>query len=295
MAADLPEHNMITKYDFFRRKYGEELLIDLVGLQDLERYIKVSPVQRLAYYDITFIVDGQGSFFVDSQLYPLSPGSAFFSSPGQIREWGVNIIPKGYALIFEEEFLCTFFNDAGFVKNLPYFGTSGLPHALLLDSDEFSRILGLLQNIRSEILEFKKNDKHILRALLYQVLVLLNRKFHSTYPSSMENRVSKYVSDFIQFVDTNHYKHRSVEYYAQQLHITSGHLNSLVKNYFGISAKKYILNRNIGEAKRMLQYTSLGVDEIAYSLNYENPTYFIRIFKEHTNFTPHQFRRQINP
>jgi AraC-like DNA-binding protein len=286
---------MITQYDFFKTKYGEELLIDLIRLEDLEKYIRFSPVQRLTYYDVTIISDGDGTFHIDSCKQKIEQGSVFFSSPGQIRQWNTVKIPKGYALIFEEEFLCTFFNDAQFVQDLPYFNSFSCPPVLQLGSSDYHQLIDLLLSIKNEILSFKNTDKHILRALLYQVLIWLSRKFMLIYPSSGKKQINRYVNRFIQFVDTNHHQHRSVDHYARQLHITSGHLNTLIKDYFGINAKRYILNRNILEAKRMLQYTNLSIDEIASQLNYENTTYFIRTFREHTNMTPLHFRKQINP
>ncbi|MBT1697314.1 AraC family transcriptional regulator [Fulvivirgaceae bacterium PWU4] len=286
---------MITQYDFFKTKYGEELLIDLIRLEDLEKYIRSSPVQRLTYYDITIIAEGQGTFIIDNCERPIVAGSVFFSAPHQIREWRIDNIPKGYALIFEEEFLCTFFNDARFVKHLSCFHSDAPAHVLMLTPADLRTISNLLEDIKNEISVFKSTDTHVLRALLYQVLALLNRKFMSAYPSSGEKRMNRHVSSFVQLVSAHHHLHRSVEYYAGQLHITAGHLNSLVKDQLGVSAKKYILNQNILEAKRMLRYTDRSIDEIASALNYENTTYFIRTFSTHTHATPLQFRRQSNP
>jgi AraC family transcriptional regulator, transcriptional activator of pobA len=112
---------MITRYDFFKTKYGEELLIDLLYLEDLERHITLSPVQRLNYYDITIIASGEGTFSIDNYEQSLKCGSVFFTSPGQIRKWRTSKIPNGYVLIFQEEFLCTFFSDTQFIQNLSYF------------------------------------------------------------------------------------------------------------------------------------------------------------------------------
>jgi AraC family transcriptional regulator, transcriptional activator of pobA len=286
---------MITQYDFFRTKYGDELLIDLIRLEDLEKYIRLSPVQRLTYYDITVITEGNGTFTIDGYEQDLRHGSVFFSAPGQIRKWNAHKTPQGYVLIFEEEFLLTFFNDTHFVQNLSCFNSYEKPHALHLELDDYDQFMALLQEIKSEILSFRNNDKHILRALLYQALILLNRKFVATYPTSQKKQINNYVYQFIQLVETNHHQYRTVDHYAQQLHITGGHLNSLVKDYFGVSAKKYILNKNILEAKRLLQFTNMTIDQIAYHLHYENTTYFIRTFREHTKMTPSRFRKQTNP
>lgn len=292
MALD---KKMITQYDFFRTKYGEELLIDLIRLEALEKYIKQSPVQRLTYYDITIIADGKGTFSIDGYEHVIRRGSIFFSSPGQIRKWNADVLPTGYVLIFESEFLGTFFSDTQFVQNLSYFNSYDNPPGLCLDLSDYNRLIKLLKNVKNEISAFKKNDKHMLRALLYQILVFLNRKYISTYTSSGKKQLNRYVDSFIQLVNTSHHQYRSVNYYAQRLHITTGHLNSLVKYYLGISTKKYILNRNILEAKKMLQYTTLGIDEIASYLNYQSTTYFIRVFRQHTNITPLHFRTLANP
>jgi AraC-like DNA-binding protein len=285
----------ITQYDFFRTKYGDELLIDLVRLEDLEKYIRRSPVQRLSYYDITIIAGGSGTFNIDGHEKRLRRGNVFFSAPGQIRKWSADKTPEGYVLIFEEEFLQTFLNDTQFVYNLPCFSSYNNPPIVQLAPEEYDRLTDLFQDIKNEISSFMKNDKHLLRALLYQSLVLLNRKFVATYPTSQKKPVNYYVNQFIPLVKANVHQFRNVDYYAQQLCITSGHLNVLVKDYFGITAKKYILNMNILEAKRLLQYTNLTIQQIAYRLNYENTAYFIRVFREHTDITPSRFRKQTKP
>lgn len=286
---------MIAQYDFFRTKYGQELLIDLIRLEDLEKYIKVSPVQRLSYYDITVITGGYGTLVIDHYEQPLEQGIVFFSSPGQVRKWNTDDTPKGYVLIFEDEFLYTFFNDTQFVQHLSFFHTYENPPVLQLTPDDYHKLVILFQDVKNEIASFKQNDKHILRALLYQILIFLNRKFISTHPSAEKKPMNRYIKQFVRLVDIGYRRYRTVEHYAQQLAITGGHLNSLVKDYFGVSAKKYILGRNLLEAKRMLQYTDMSIDEIADCLNYENTTYFVRVFKEHAGVTPLHFRKQKNP
>lgn len=286
---------MITQYDFFRTKYSEELLIDLIHLEDLDKYIKLSPVQRLSYYDITVITSGNGTFTIDNHEQELKQGKVFFSAPGQIRKWNIIDTPKGYVLIFENEFLCTFFNDTQFIKRLSYFNLYDNPPVLELISADFLKLTDLFKDIKAEILSFKRNDKHMLRALLYQILIFLHRKFIVVYPAPDHSTMNRYVDHFAQLVETYGFQHRNVDYYAQQLCITSGHLNSLIKAHCGISAKRYILNKTILEAKRLLLYTEMTIDQIADHLHYENSNYFAKIFREHTDITPLNFRKQVNP
>jgi AraC-like DNA-binding protein len=276
---------MIAQYDFYRTKYGNELLIDLIRLENLEKYIEATPIHRLSYYDITVIAEGDGTFSIDGSDHPIVPGTVLFTSPGQVRHWNTSATPKGYVVIFENEFLAAFFSDTGFVEGLSIFNCPG---SIRLSSGDFKYLVNVLEAIEREI---GTSDRHMLRALLYQVLVFLNRKLSS----GSKRPMNRYIQDFINLVSERHYQQRSVTYYADQLHITVGHLNSLVKLHLGVSAKQYILNRNILEAKRLLQYTTLDIDQVAATLNYETTSYFVRVFRLHTNITPLNFRKLSNP
>lgn len=97
-------HN-IPQYDFYKHKYGDELLIDVVPLNTIKKYLKEQPVHILTYYDITLITSGEGEFLIDHQANRVKPQEIIFTRPGEIRKWDDKTIQDGFALIFEEEFL----------------------------------------------------------------------------------------------------------------------------------------------------------------------------------------------
>ena len=67
-------------------------------------------------------------------------------------------------------------------------------------------------------------------------------------------------------------------------------LNNITKTTLGKTASDVINDHIILEAKRFLLATSEQVNQIAYHLGYEDPSYFIRFFKKHTGYTPEAFR-----
>ena len=99
----------IRPYKFYKNKYGSELLIDIVELKNIKKYLCANTVHTLTYYDITFITEGKGDFNIDNRHYEVAPHDIIFSRPGEIRTWDTEHIINGYALIFEEEFLSSFF------------------------------------------------------------------------------------------------------------------------------------------------------------------------------------------
>ena len=285
----------VKKYDFFKTKYGNELLIDLIRLESLEKYITEGCPHYLTYYDITVLTGGKGVFCIDQYKYPIQQETVLFSSPGQIRYWDIELLPTGYVLIFEEEFLSCFLNDSQFISDLKYFNNYSCQPKLTLLADDAGYLIKLMENIEKEIETFGSNDQHLLKALLCQALVWLNRKYSAVNPSNGSEDFNRYIRQYIKLVNRKFCIHHSVSYYAEALNITSGHLNDLCKSHLGISAKQYIQNRIIIEAKRLLLYSDLQVVEIASRLNFEDPSYFVRKFRQVTGSTPLSFRESKNP
>lgn len=56
---------------------------------------------------------------------------------------------------------------------------------------------------------------------------------------------------------------------------------------------EYVHEVRIDEARRILESSSLGVDEVGYSVGYEDPTFFRRLFKRKTGLTPAAYRRKF--
>jgi AraC-like DNA-binding protein len=283
----------MKNYDFYKTKYGRELLIDLIPLEQLQGYLDHEPTHTLSYYDITLITEGSGSFTLDGSAAPIGKGMLFFSAPGQIRQWNFDRIPRGLVLIFEETFLCDYFNDARFVENLSYFCSLSNPPSMLLTDAEYRELAPLLETIYREIAECETKDRHILRALLYHATMLLNRMYLQRYPVADRKPEGRYIHEFRTSVEKEFRQCRSVAYYADLLHITPGHLNNIVRQEMGITAKQFIIDRTMREAKRMFGYTGLSVNEVALALNFENPSYLTRLFEKHVGVTPLQFRARI--
>ncbi len=84
-------------------------------------------------------------------------------------------------------------------------------------------------------------------------------------------------------------KIKKVKEYAEMMHVSERGLNDLVKKHSGKSASEVILECVIMEAKRLLR-TGISVKETAYSLNYDDPGHFSKLFKSKTGQSPSDFQ-----
>mgnify|MGYP000417988455 CR=1 FL=1 len=290
--------NLIPRYTFYKNKYGSELLIDVVELKYVKKFLSQSSVHTLTYYDITFVTEGEGKFSIDNQTNEATSRDVFFSKPGEIRNWDTRHIVNGYALIFEDEFLSSLFKDSLFVQHLSFFQSGKTSSKLQLPDELYMRILQILHNIKTEIDSYRQNDVYVLRALLYEVLMLLDRaylKMTSIEEGRSREVSNNHVSKFMNLVATHAKEQHSVQYYADKLCITPNYLNEMITSTMGFSAKQYIQGKVMEEAKRLLVYTDFPIADIAFELCFSTVSYFIRSFRQHTGETPLFYRKAHKP
>ena len=69
-------------------------------------------------------------------------------------------------------------------------------------------------------------------------------------------------------------------------------MSALIKEVSGRSAAQWIDDYVILEAKSLLKYSDLSIQEIAYRLNFSTQSFFGKYFKQHTGISPGQYKAQ---
>src|SRR5690606_32228130 len=81
-------------------------------------------------------------------------------------------------------------------------------------------------------------------------------------------------------LEQNFPKLLKVSDYAALLQVSRSHLNEELRQHTGRTASDHIHDRLLLEAKRLLVYSSFTVSEIAYQLQFQDPSYFGRFFRQ---------------
>ncbi len=302
--------NEIPVFNFFKHKYGEELLVDVNSIQYIKRGIVKHPIHRYSFYGIAFITRGNERLGINDRTINAKPGDIVVALPGDVWRWEQDTQLDGHVLIFEEIFLQSFFNDKRFLHKFAYLQRNRQSAFYECDNFLFDRMCNTLQQMTVEIhgtadsqrhTSLDDIDQHILRAMLYEVLTLLKRATPVTCQTdagkllpekAQDTALERFIEPFVAMVDTHYATHRDISFYADQLFITPNYLNKLTKQLLGTNAKAYINNKVVSEIKNLLDYTSLTVTEIATQLNFQSSNYLIRYFRLHTGLTPLQYRQR---
>jgi len=283
----------IHQYNFYRKKYGIDLPVDVVAIKDFRKFIKKNPTHRLSYFDLTFILEGNEELVINGSKITVGRGDIICSIPGYVWSWQEDTKLEGYALVFEEDFLLSFFRDRYFLRNLSYLQVHSHSPLLSAKEDQFDILLQHLSSLQTEILKRADGKTDILRALLYLILSLLKncelKKIEDLEPKQV-SIVNRHIESFKSLVDANFMTKRDLSFYADRLFITTNYLNKIAKEVLGSTAKTYILNKTIQESKNLLNYTSLSIAEISDRFNIDSPSYFVRMFRKNSGMTPKEFR-----
>ena len=104
------------------------------------------------------------------------------------------------------------------------------------------------------------------------------------------SRIKWITFQFKELLSENFKTYKSPIQYAEMLNYSLPHLNKLMKKATGFPVSYWIHQRVMLEAKRLLYYTDMDVKEIAFSLGYEDHTYFSRLFSHVVGQSPRAFR-----
>lgn len=289
-AAGWDQEVMIRSFDFLRDKYGTELLVDIGWVHELESFILTDEPHRLEFYDILLLTAGEGAFQLDDRVYRVAPATVLFTSPGQARRWVGARGVDGLCLFFPGEFLEEFFNDPLFLQRLQFFHRHRAGLSLELEEGQARWLGERLERMRGELAALRGDSAHLLRAILYEVLITLNRWYAAAHSSAADTETSPVVFRFLQLIEQHHRTDHRVAAYSRWLGITSGHLNELSKQYLGQSASAVIRSRLVVEAKRLLLYSDQTASQAGYELGFEDPSYFGRFFKRYVGSSPSRYR-----
>lgn len=274
---------------FQRAKYGRELLIDAAFLSDMPGFEASPRPHRLSFFDMLLVTRGRGRFELDGQVHRVAPGRMFFTRPGQVRRWDVQDL-DGACLFFTAEFIQEAFSDERFLDRFAFFRPEGTG-MMALSRAERRRFLRSFSRMAGEIGALRSDAPHLLRALLYELLVLINRWYFARHPGASAGRAPAAVERFRLLLERDFARCHRVAEYANRVGLTPGHLNALCRSHMGRSAGTLIRQRLTLEARRRLLYTDTPIFVVASDLGFHDPAYFARFFRREAGTSPRALRR----
>ncbi len=248
--------------------------------------VHTSKRSQLSSYLFFMVLKGSGTFTANGNLYSIKEGDCVFidcmieySHTSSEDLWELKWVH------FNSEFMPNIYEKYCNRGGKFVFRPSRKSFALL------SNIISDIQdtaNSTSYIRDMEINEK--LTSLLTEIMR------NSWNPERKEN-FSKKRKDLVnirEYIDINFAENISLNSLSRKFFINKFYLTRLFKEQYGITINKYQTQVRITNAKKLLRFTDLSIEQISDKCGYNDANFFIRVFKNAEGMTPGEFRNKWN-
>lgn len=286
-----------TRIDFDRNK-GPAIDFDILTLDNIQkrRDLDHNPLDphKVSFYVLLVITSGKGKHTIDFKEYNYSEGSVLTIRKDQVHNFHYTKA-GGYVLLFTEEYVLSYLERPSAEKIRELFNELFYNQHTRLSASELQALLVIINQMQEEFSQHL--DQHT-SGIIRNLLQILVSKIHRTRSKSLDSKFDhKYTSQFMelqQLVEKNCHQFRSVQYYADQLNVTTRTLNNITQKMVNKSCKTFIDETLVLQIKRLLINTRWSIKEIAYKSGFEEPTNLFKYFRRFTAQTPESFRAHFS-
>lgn len=252
---------------------------------------------RIDAFIIGVGTEGETSVSFNLHEFRLKKDSMFIFTPKNILQVNSQQYFKADVIAISPDFMRRINID---IKNMmPLFLKFVGNPTLALTPEESRSMRGMIAQIERET---RGPETHfsfdivsgLIAATIYKVGDIMYHYLaeHPEGQNNSHNRAEEYFKQFTHLLGEHFREERSVGFYARQLCITPKYLTTLIKRISGQSVSEWIDNYVILEAKTLLKYSTMSIQEIAYYLNFPNQSFFGSYFKRNTGMSPSQYKAQ---
>lgn len=243
---------------------------------------------RTFSYGVGITYTGKGDVFkIGSTDYSLKARCLTTVGPGMVCQWAGNYTAEHDTVYFTEE-LFEGMQAKSFLHSLPFFFHGG-NHVIQLTDEQVEKLKSLFG-----LLKILKDDKHAIPGIVHSLLMLVN-SFHSIRNEKPKNasvsRKEEITHKFRKLVAQDFTQHKEVRHYAKSLNITPKYLSEVLQLELGKSAKTFIDEFVMMEAKSLLKQTTMSIQEICHWLGFDDASHFTKSFKKLAKNTATAYRK----
>jgi AraC family transcriptional regulator, transcriptional activator of pobA len=246
------------------------------------------------FYSILLFTKGKGIIRINNDSYAVQPQTICLIAPDQIHSFVGLEDMEGIILLFCQDFYAEEFSLIRLLNVFSY--TSNIDQNVCnpcidLHDREYSHFISTINSVQYEYesCTAANHSAVIIRSLLNIILLKLSALYEAK-SAKLNKNDSILIHSLAHLVDSYFIQEQHLGFYTSSFNITERQLNDICNKHFNCGLKKILKNRLMQEARKLLLSSELSVAEIAYKLNFEDNSYFNKVFKKEIGLTPRRFR-----
>ncbi|AEV29282.1 DNA-binding domain-containing protein, AraC-type [Sphaerochaeta pleomorpha str. Grapes] len=244
------------------------------------------------FYELVFVIGGNGINFTQSEEQPIREGTVFFISPGIEHGYrntenlvlynvliGKNLFAKNFLDLSELPGFQSLFCKIG---SIPY---------LQVNPSQQAELIPTLQLMKTEADDqlIGTGSKTMAYSCLLILLVSLSR-IYDEIPRD-NNQVVRRLSGVIDFMERNRNRPLTTKELTQVANMSTSTLNRYFQHCTALSPIEFHTHKRIAYACSLIQEGNLSMSEIAQATGFSDANYFSRQFRKVMGMSPKQYQR----
>lgn len=255
----------------------------------LIKYPILESPHSTTFYLLVSVERGEGVLVIDQDKIHIRAGQVLIIKPNCINQITFKAETSGTLIGFTPDFFSLRYNT-NVLHQFSFFNEVNYT-VLTLQKNKVESMLFLLGQMLEECRVKNIASQKVLRSYLNILLIELDRMYIPIQTVKVHSAVNDKIQKYQLLIEKHFKTHKMPSEYAEMLHISTNYLNKICRTILGQTSGNLIKKHIILEAKRLLNYTTNSISEIADELGFEHASYFVTIFKKATNQTPEQYRK----
>jgi len=247
---------------------------------------------RTSAYAICLLSKGELQLESDLFVHKAQAPAIFTIAPSAIRKFtDLGTSYDARIFFFRKEVFIEGQTDINYLDKFDFFEKIG-QQVVALDSTQYQNFKTYFDLIHTKSHDPAPHTSEIIRNLIYIVLNEIDDVYQSlnTAPSAAIDKGTNILSQFKTLLVEHFIEERQVSFYAEKMHLTPKYFSTIIKEVSGKTAGAWINEMLLLESKVQLQNKEQSIAQIAYNLNFSDPSHFGKFFKKHVGISPLEYR-----
>lgn len=259
----------------------EDLRLYEIGIQRCAPSYSFGPIIRDRYI-LHYVFEGEGVLRIDDKEFKVKSNSFFLLPPDVLVQYQADEKkPWQYAWIHFHGFKSTeIVRSIGMTRKEPVY----------VPIEENSQLKDAVINL----IMYKENEYACI-GYMYILFDKMNRwTRHVEKKAGTNLRTINYMREPIQYINTKYCESIMVQQIADHCGVDRAYLSKIFKYATGKTLQEYLIQFRIKRAKQLLKDTDLSVKYVSYSVGYNDPFTFSKVFKKQEGVSPSVWRKNHN-
>ncbi|MCC2684432.1 MAG: AraC family transcriptional regulator [Paenibacillaceae bacterium] len=243
------------------------------------------------WYEVLFVHEGCGTFFIDPSFYEMKQGDVFLlpggiihqTIPDRLQSYTVSVIQFDPELINPNSYGDQFGYLEAFRQHSPT--------KLNLTETQQIGINVVLEQMFQEMKTRERGYRHSIILLFQKILIDINRigGVREVHPAA--SRSEAWMKEIFVYIENHLMEELSLTHLAAQALVSPAHFSRVFKQMTGLHVPAYLRTKRLMLVKDLLSQTDMPINRIAERCGFASPSHFHKIFKEQMGCTPAAYRK----